>query len=186
MKKRKIIGVLVLVILLSSSLSLFAQEAPARTKMFGINPLGLIFNIYSGHFGMIIKDGANELNFPFFYWHPADDITILGGGAKYRFYFKKNGKAFFYGGTLSVMSISWDYRTLDENWNWTTETVTGISFTPGAEIGYRWAWDNGFTLAPTIGAGFTIGKIESSTGIEVAYGGQGISWSLGIGLAYMW
>lgn len=181
--KKIVLIITMLLILVSIS---FAQEVPARTKMFGINPLGLLFNIYSGHFGIITNNGANELNFPFFYWHPIDEITIIGGGAKYRVYPKKNGKAFFYGGTLSAMTISWDYETLDEDWNWTTETVTGVSFTPGAEIGYRWVWDNGFTLAPTIGAGYTIGKIESSDGTEADYASSGISWSLGIGLAYMW
>jgi len=83
------------------------------------------------------------------------------------------------------MSISWDYETID-GWDVTTETVSGISFTPAAEVGYRWAWDSGFTLAPTISLGYTIGKIESEDGTEADYGSGGLSWGLGIGLAYMW
>ena len=185
---KKVVMMLMVFIFLSNIS--FAQDTSTKTKMFGVNPLGLIFDIYSGHYGLITNDGANELNFPFFFWKPLDELTMLGGGIKYRIYKDGNGKGIFYAGTVNVMSINWDYETvtLDENWNYTTETetVTGVSFTPGAEIGYRWAWDNGFTLAPTIGAGFTIGKIESSTGVEVSYGGQGISWSLGLGLAYMW
>ncbi|MCH7613379.1 MAG: hypothetical protein IIB95_02930 [Candidatus Marinimicrobia bacterium] len=179
-----------LLILLVSFSFIFAQESPAKTKLFGINPFGLLLNIYSGHYGMIINNGANELNFPFFYWQPLDELTIIGGGAKYRIYKNGNGNGLFYGGTVSVMSISWDYETFDfdENFNLvtTTETITGVTFTPGGEAGYRWSWDNSFTLAPTLGAGFTIGKIEASDGSEADFGSSGLTWSIGIGLAYMW
>ena len=160
----------------------FAQESPVKTKLFGINPLGLIFNIYSGHYGMITNNGANELNFPFFYWQPLDELTILGGGAKFRIYKNGNGKGIFYGGTLNVMSISWDY----EMFLGTTENIAGVTFTPGAEVGYRWSWDSGFTLAPTLGPGFTVGKIEASDGTEADFGSGGFAWTLGLGLAYMW
>ncbi len=164
----------------------FSQDGPQKTKMFGINPIGLLFHIYSGHFGVIINDGANEINVPFFYWHPVDDITIIGLGAKYRFYKDKTGKGVFYGPLINVMNVKWTYDYLDENLNEQTEDINAFTFTPGAEVGYRWAWENGFTLAPTIGAGYTIGKVESSTGEEASYGSNGISWSLGLGLAYMW
>ena len=75
----------------------FAQEVQTKTKMFGVNPFGLLINLYSGHYGQITNDGANEINFPFFFWkslspedQPKDDITMLGAGAKYRIY--KDGK----------------------------------------------------------------------------------------------
>ena len=160
----------------------FAQESPAKTKLFGVNPFGLLINIYSGHYGMIINNGANELNFTFFYWKPLDELTILSGGAKYRIYKDGNGKGIFYGGTVNVMTISWDY----EPFFGPTETITGVAFTPGGEVGYRWSWDNSFTLAPSIGPGFTVGKIEASDGTEADFGSGGLSWSGGIGLAYMW
>ena len=162
-----------------------AQETTEKTKMVGLNPLGLLLNLYSGHYGIITNGGANELNFPFLYWSPLDELTIMGIGAKYRIYKDGNGKGAFYGGTFDAMSVSWDYETLDDNWDWSTENVTGVTFTPGAEVGYRWSWENGFTLAPTIGAGYTLGTIEASDGTEADFGSSGISWSLGIGLAYM-
>jgi len=158
----------------------FSQDVPTKTKMFGVNPLGLVLNIYSGHYGQITNDGANELNFPFFFWKPSDDLTMLGAGAKYRIYKDGKGKGAFYGGTINVMSISWDYEDY-----FSTETITGVTFTPGGEVGYRWSWDNGFTIAPIIGGGYTIGKIEASDGTEAEFGSGGITWSLGIGLAYM-
>ena len=180
---KKVVTILMVFIFLSNIS--FAQDTSTKTKMFGVNPLGLIFDIYSGHYGLITNDGANELNFPFFFWKPLDELTMLGGGIKYRIYKDGNGKGIFYAGTVNVMSISWDYETYDENWEWTTETITGVTFTPGGELGYRWAWDNGFTLAPTIGAGLTVGKIEASDGTEADFGSGGFSWTIGLGLAYM-
>ena len=158
----------------------FAQEVQTKTKMFGVNPFGLLINIYSGHYGQITNDGANELNFPFFFWKPTDELTMLGAGAKYRIYKDGKGKGAFYGGTINVMSISWEYEDY-----FSAETITGVTFTPGGEVGYRWSWDNGFTIAPIIGGGLTIGKIEASDGTEAEFGSAGFAWSLGLGLAYM-
>ena len=160
----------------------FAQEVQTKTKMFGVNPFGLLINIYSGHYGQITNDGANELNFPFFFWKPTDELTMLGAGAKYRIYKDGKGKGAFYGGTINVMSISWEYEDY-----FSAETITGVTFTPGGEVGYRWSWDNGFTIAPIIGGGYTIGKIEASDGTEadIGIGSAGFAWSLGLGLAYM-
>ena len=176
--------VIVLAMLMLGSFSL-AQDAPAKTQMIGLNPLGLLLNLYSGHYAILQDGGATELNFPFLYWSPLDELTIMGIGAKYRIYKDGNGKGIFYGGGIDLMSVSWDYDTLDDNWNWTTETITGVTFTPGGEAGYRWSWENGFTVAPSIGAGFTVGSIEASDGTEAEFGSAGLTWSLGIGLAYM-
>lgn len=181
----KKLTVLVMLVLMSSTFA-FAQGTPMKTNIFGINPLGLVFNIYSGHYGKIIKNGANEINIPFFYWSPTDEFTIIGGGVSYRTYKDGNGRGAFYGLGVSVMSVSWEFDTIDAGWNLTTEKVTGISFTPAAEVGYRWAWDNGFTLAPTISLGYSIGKIEADDGSEADYGSSGLAWGVGVGFAYMW
>lgn len=174
------------------STTVFAQTEGAnaqieRVNMFGVNPLGLVFNIYSGHYGKIINDGANEVCIPFFYWSPTDDLTLLGGGAKYRFYKDKTGKGVFYGGGLTVYRLDWKYEYLDyDSWTYKTENIKSTTFSPQGEVGYRWSWDNGFTLAPTISLGFVIGEVKSSTGEEAEYGSSGLAWGLGLGLAYMW
>ncbi|MCD4829970.1 MAG: hypothetical protein K8R90_11125 [Candidatus Cloacimonetes bacterium] len=166
---------------LALSASVAAQDAVVRTKMFGINPLGLPFGIYSGHLGFIVNDGANEINIPFFYWDINDgELTIISVGAKYRFYKTGGGKGPFYGPTFQVVSVNWEYSDDYED----DETITAVLFTPGGEIGYRWSWDNGFTFAPCIGAGFTIGDVKSSDGEEADYS-SGLAWSLGLGFAYM-
>jgi len=164
---------------------LFTQTNPAkaydgRTQMIGINPLGLLLNMYSGHYGMIIKDGDAELNFPFFYWSPGD-MTFVGGGAKYRIYKDHNGKGVYYGAGISFLSYSWDVTY----WDGTSETVNGMTFNPNGELGYRWAWDNGWTVAPSLTLGYYTGKIEDSHGETASDGSNGLSWDLTFGLAYM-
>ena len=156
----------------------FAQETPSKTKMFGVNPLGLITNIYSGHYGMIINDGASELNFPFFFWKTKIlEQTILGGGIKYRIYKKRNGKGRFHAGTVHVtMSISQKS---------TTGTIKNVTFTPGGETGYRWVFDSGFTLAPTIGLGLVIPGIVGTGYSDFSTPDGGFFWSLELGLAYL-
>jgi len=164
------------------SITVFAQVE--KTNMFGVNPLGLVFNIYSGHYGKIINDGANEVNIPFLYWTPTDDLTILGVGAKYRFYKDENGEGVFYGGGFTVCRVDWEYDYYE--WIYKTESIKATTFLPQGEVGYRWSWDNGFTLAPSMSLGVIIGDVKSSTGEKAEYGGSGLAWDLGLGLAYMW
>jgi hypothetical protein len=90
-----------------------AEVAPQRTQWVGVNPLGLVFNIYSCHYGRYLKDGAADITIPFFYWHPLDELTILGGGAKYHIYPDADGTGVFYGGGAQVGYVSWDYEWLD-------------------------------------------------------------------------
>ena len=174
--------VLIISILLFFCFSfLFSEETVVRKNVFGINPLGLLFKIYAGEYGRIINNGANEINIPFFYWHPInnsnEDLSLMGIGARYRFYKHKNGKGPFYGPTVSVAKVSWE---IDD------DKVDAVAFSPGAEIGYRWAWDNGFTLAPTIGASYSFGKVETNDGVEADFASSGFAFSLGLGLAIMW
>ncbi len=134
-----------------------------------------------GEYGMIINNGANEINIPFLYWHPInnsdEDMLLMGIGARYRFYKHKNGKGPFYGPTISVSKVDWKIED---------DKIDAVAFSPGAEIGFRWAWNSGFTLAPTIGASYTFGKVETSDGIEADFVSSDFSFSFGLGLAIMW
>lgn len=182
MKKMILLALLATVILPSSKL--IAQKGGTYKHIFGINPLGLLINIYSGHYSHIIKDGEGEINVPFFYWNEplgADDLSLIGLGGKYRIYKNGGNKGVFYGGGVSLFSISWDYTPFFSS---TTESITATTITPKAEIGYRINWDNGFTLAPDIELGFTMGTVEASDGTEADFGSSGASWGIGIGAAW--
>jgi len=171
--------VLFAIIALSSSL-LTAQQTADRKNHIGVNPLGLLFKIYSGEYGRYIDNGTAEINVPFFYWAPTSDLSIVGIGAKYRWYKDKNNEGIFYGGGLALMSVSWDYSS----WSSPDEKITAVTFEPQGEFGYRWRWDSGFTLAPSLTLGYVIGTVESKSGEKASYGSAGASWGLNLGLAY--
>ena len=158
---------------------LSAQESKTYKHIYGINPFGLLINIYSGYYSSIMNDGDVEINIPFFYWNEpfgVDDLSLIGLGVKYRIYKEGDNKGVFYGGGISVFSISWDYTT--------TESISATTFTPKGEIGYRINWENGFTLAPDLELGYTIGTVEASDGTEADFGSAGMSWGIGIGAAW--
>ena len=182
MKKVIVLAILVIFILPSSKLN--AQESGTYKHIFGINPLGLLINIYSGYYSTIMNDGEVEINVPFFYWNEplgVDDLSLIGLGAKYRIYKDGDNKGVFYGGGISIFSISWDYTPFFSS---TTESISATTFTPKAEIGYRINWDNGFTLAPDLELGFTLGSVEASDGTEADFGSAGLSWGIGIGAGW--
>ncbi len=162
-----------------------AEETKMKDTYFGINPLGLIFGMYSGDFGFILDEGKNDLNISFFFWTPPaplDDLSFVGGGIGYRWYMDGKGEGVFYGPRVDVLSVDWDYRSISG----TSENITAILFTPGAELGYRWSWNNGFTLAPTVGVGYVIGELESKDGTVSSFSEDPIAYSVGIGLGWMW
>ncbi len=169
--------------LLVSSTAL-AQEKLEKKNAIGVNPLGLLFKIYSGEYSRFLGTGESEVNVPFFWWAPLDELTILGIGGKYRMYKDGNAEGIFYGGGLALYSVSWDYQTVTFTGT-KTESVTGVTLTPQLEGGYRWRWQSGFTLAPSLTLGYVIGSVKSSDGTVSEYGSSGFSWGLNLGLAYM-
>ncbi|HAW49366.1 TPA: hypothetical protein DCX16_00210 [bacterium] len=191
-KWQKIVVVLAIMVFTLPALisTAMAQELSRRTQWAGVNPLGLLFKIYAGHYGRYLKNRAADLTIPFFYWHPVDDLVILGGGVKYHIYKDGDGRGVFYGGGATCCHVTWDYEWLEyENYTWKqkTERITVFTFTPQAEVGYRWLFGkhNELTIAPSISLGSTVGKVKSSTGEEATYGSSGFHWGLGLGLAYM-
>lgn len=183
---KRIIFAVVAVSLLTSS-SVLAQTKFEKKNLFGVNPLGLVFKIYSGEYGRFLDDeGAVEVNVPFFYWAPLDELTIFGLGAKYRMYKDKNGEGIFYGGGISFGSVSWDYETISLiTFQTTTESVTAFVIGPEGEVGYRWRWENNLTLAPSLTLGYRLGRVEAADGTVPSTDPAGFSWGIGLGLAYM-
>ena len=42
--------------------------------------------------------------------------------------------------------------------------MSSITFWPTVNLGYRWRWDFGLSIAPFIGGNYGIGKVEASDG----------------------
>lgn len=181
---KKLIPVFLMAFLIIPDSELTAQDVESKKNIFGINPLGLLLNIYSGHYSKVINDGDAEINIPFFFWNEpfgTDDLSLIGLGGKYRIYKDGGNKGVFYGGGFSVFIISWDFTPL---FSTAEENISATTYTPKVEVGYRINWDNGFTLAPNLDLGFTAGTVEASDGTEADFGSSGISWGIGFGAGW--
>lgn len=167
--------------------SSFAQETPTpiRTKTIGSDPLILLFGAFGATFGIMLNDGKNELEFSSLYISEDDEETIsfLYGWLSYRMYKNGGGRGLFYVAGIGAGSVSWDYESNDG----LSETVDKVVFFPTANIGYRWNWNSGLTLAPYIGASYQVGKLEASDGGTPwdEGNGEGFQPSFGINLGYM-
>ncbi len=180
------------------AIMLFAFTNAAQADTYGkkyyaaVNPLGLIFHIYSGEFGMFLdSEGAAEINIPIYatIW---DWFNAYGIGAKYRMYKDGNGEGIFYGGGLKLNMITWDRHGSGLYWNgnsWVEDddaTSNWMTITPLGEAGYRWTWSNGWTVAPSLELGFDISTYDGDDGWgDPDMGATGVHWSLNLGVAYM-
>lgn len=175
----------------------FTQEEPIQIKsnIVELNPLLALIKMYSGSYGMVRDEGANELAFPFFFMDYTNDdtgdgISSMSLGARYRIYKNSNGKGFFYGPFVGVnkITITLTTTTYDEDWNVTEtqEEASGLTYKAGCDIGYRWMWDSGFTLAPSVGLKYSMGSVETSTGetSEDVESGFGVQFGIGVGWAF--
>jgi hypothetical protein len=188
MKKIKLV---VLVTMLLGATMLNA-DTYGKQNYFAVNPFGLIFNINSGEYGRFLDaEGTTEINIPFYatIW---DDINAYGIGANYRIYKDGNGEGIFYGGGIEMDMVTWEWDWVTWNsttstWDNTSEKESWTTFTPLGELGYRWTWANGWTIAPSIEAGFTVSTYESSNDLwgDPEYGDGGVAWGLNLGIAYM-
>ncbi|MDA3838350.1 MAG: hypothetical protein PF574_05150 [Candidatus Delongbacteria bacterium] len=184
MKKIKLV---VLVCMLFGA-SVLNADTYGKQNSFGFNPFGLIFSIYSGEYGRFLDaEGTTEINIPFYatIW---EYVNAYGIGAKYRIYKDGNGEGVFYGGGLKLSMVTWE----NDWYNYTTstyedDTITWTTITPLAELGFRWSWANGWTIAPSLELGFDISTYEeeNSDWGSPSNGESGLHWGLNLGVAYM-
>ena len=154
---KKVIAIILSLMITST---LFAQESSENTRglTIGTDILPLIFGFPNGFVGLLHNEGKNEINVAAFYFKHDDDdenISFLGLYPAYRFYPKGKGKGIFFEGGVGLGFINWDYGQ---------EKVSSITFWPTVNLGYRWSWNFGLSLAPFIGGNYGIGKVEASDG----------------------
>ena len=95
-------------------------------------------------------------------------------------YDQENAAGLFVGAGAEVLIISWDYPYID--WSTITlktETLTGLTFNPKVEAGYKWIWGI-ISVTPTASAGYILGSVTASDGTKISYGGSGVSYTYGI------
>ena len=136
--------------------ALFAREPSEKTITIGTDILPLIGGLPFGFVGLLHNDGKNEINFGSFYFNDDDEnISAIGLFPSYSFYPRGKGKGILFEGGVGLGFIKWDYGQ---------EEVSSITFWPTVNLGYRWSFNFGLSIAPFIGGNYGIGKVEASDG----------------------
>jgi len=136
--------------------ALFAREPSEKTITIGTDILPLIGGLPFGFVGLLHNNGKNEINFGSFYFNDDDEnISVIGLFPSYSFYPRGKGKGIFFEGGVGLGFINWDYGQ---------EEVSSITFWPTVNLGYRWSFNFGLSIAPFIGGNYGIGKVEASDG----------------------
>ena len=150
---KKIIAIILSLMITSA---LFAREPSEKTITIGTDILPLIGGLPFGFVGLLHNDGKNEINFGSFYFNDDDEnISVIGLFPSYSFYPRGKGKGIFFEGGVGLGFINWDYGQ---------EEVSSITFWPTVNLGYRWSFNFGLSIAPFIGGNYGIGKVEASDG----------------------
>ena len=151
--RKKIIAIILSLMITSA---LFAREPSEKTITIGTDILPLIGGLPFGFVGLLHDDGKNEINFGSFYFNDDDEnISAIGLFPSYSFYPRGKGKGIFFEGGVGLGFIYWDSGQ---------EEVSSITFWPTVNLGYRWSFNFGLSIAPFIGGNYGIGKVEASDG----------------------
>lgn len=123
-----------------------AQE---RTKVVKTNPLGLAFGNFNVAYEMVMNE-SSSLIFDVSYMYELFGIKVntFGVGAAYRYYFTHASKEVPTGFYVNPQ-VGLSFGSAEGDVGFTT---IGI----GAELGYQWAWESGFTLDLGIGPNYTM------------------------------
>lgn len=163
-----IIGILILITNVS-----IADDNSSNTNIIGINPILLYYKIFTGHYGVITKKGAQEIYIPVT-MIISKNVTLFYPTLSYRFFKNKQGKGNFNG---LFLGLPFAYSNKLHTY------IAGIE--PGIETGYRWIFKSGITIAPTVGAGFVFGRAGSfKEDIALYYKSLTIKLQFGLGYSF--
>jgi hypothetical protein len=138
----------------------------AQTNIIKANPLGLAFGIANAGYEFATTD-TQTLTVSGIYFNVLD-ITGVGAGLEYRFYFGDEALKGWHAGP------SVGYFSLEDNYN-TSASV----FSAGGEAGHQWIFGEHFALDVFAGLGFVTGGDELS-------GFNSTTASLGVSIGYAW
>ena len=138
----------------------------SQTSVIKANPLGLAVGVANAGYEFTMGE-KNSLTVSGTYYK-VSDISGIGAGAEYRWYFGEEVlKGWHAGPTVGFFSLK-------DNAN-TKATV----FTFGGEAGHQWIFDNNFVVDVFAGLGYV-------TGGDKLAGLNATAVSLGVSLGYAW
>lgn len=131
-------------------------NAQEKTNVIKTNPLGLAFGNFNVTYEKVLNSSSSVLfKGSYMYEIFGEKVNTGGLGVGYRYYFTHANKQVptgFYVNPQVSLSLG--------------KTEGDVSFTifaVGAELGYQWAWESGFTLDLGIGPNYTTisGDVEN-------------------------
>lgn len=165
MKKLLVVLITLLLIVLFTNVTMAAQEQTVT-----VNPFGLLLGTLNAQYERPIGNEASLLvNGSFLSWELLDDrITGIGVGAGYRKYLGDDDfKGLFGQGVASVNFVS-------------APDISATAFSIEGLAGFKWIYDQGFTVEAGGGARMMFGKLEGYSGFG------GFSPILALSLGYTW
>jgi len=149
---------------------LFAQRIVKNyNQSIGVNPIGLAFGIFNAKYEQQVS-AENSFTADAIYWGFAG-WSAFGVGGSYRWYlFQESDKAVRGLSFGPIVSLGfWSF----ENSTW----GGGTSLALGGEVSYKWIFEGGFVVEPTVNLAFNILSLE---GLNYR------PFGLGVNLGYAW
>ena len=155
---------------LCAVLALFAlTNVNSQDYAIKANPLGLAFGIANVGFEFSTNE-SQTLTVSGLYYN-ISDVTGLGAGAEYRFYFSKQDA---FRGWHAGPSVG--YFSLEDDFN----NSAGF-FSIGGEVGYQWIIRDHFLIDLFGGLGFVTGSSD-----DLAVSINSVATTIGFSLGYAW
>ena len=175
-------------------------ETFVKKSVVGLDPLGIMFDVFSGHYGLFRKNGQREYQLNLLHWQSDDETLLIGGGTGLRHYPLGSAKGPFFGGSLhfSMVQFNWYRVSGRDEWirripesDYEAAEETSYLFSPSAEAGYRFTWENGLTLAPSFSVEYNLALEEDVDPLVLDQNeyftgfGKQIDYNFGIELGYI-
>jgi hypothetical protein len=140
----------------------------AQEQVIKANPIGLAFGVANAGYEFTVKDGQT-LTVSGLYYN-ISDISGLGAGAEYRFYFDGEAiRGWHAGPSVGYFSLSDDFDT------------SASFFSIGGEVGHQWIIGEHFAVDVFAGLGYIAGNSD-----DFAVSLSSTAISLGVSLGYAW
>ena len=154
------------------------EQPTLKSNTLSASVLWGMFGWIHANYGKVMNDGKNEYQImlgTFGYedsydednWESGLDDGYMygfkgasGGKATYRTYTKGNAKGLFYQAHLRMMTISWGYKSGNNDWKDVNSTITE----PGVVLGYRYVpsfiFNGRLFIEPFVGGYYSMSKLE--------------------------
>ena len=155
-----------------------AEQPTLKSNTLSFSALWGMGGFLNANYGMVMNDGKNEYQlmlgtFPYEDSYDEDNWEsgigdgymygfkgASGGKATYRTYTKGNAKGLFYQAHLRMMTISWGYKSGNNDWKDVNSTITE----PGVVLGYRYVpsfiFNGRLFIEPFVGGYYSMSKLE--------------------------